>query len=116
MARRRRRPAEVRPEEPPRRSDVAGYAAVVVVLIGLYLGTYTVLAPALLGFSLLVTVGSFLSARINPFSIGFYLTTKPSWTAIGVVLLSSLALLAAAYYYFVHGIGPILPGVHPRGH
>ena len=83
--------------------------------MGLYLGRFTVLAPAFLGLSLLLTVGTFLSTRLNPLSVGYYLTTKPSWTAIGIVFVASLALLGAAYYYFVHGIGPILPGFSPKG-
>jgi hypothetical protein len=103
------------PAVPPRRSDAAAYVAVAVLLVGLYLGKFTVLAPAFLGFSLLLTVGTFLSTRLNPLSVGFYLTTKPSWTAIGVVFVVSLALLGAAYYYFVHGIAPILPGLSPKG-
>ena len=103
------------PPEPPRRSDAAAYVAIAILLVGLYLGRFTVLAPALLGLSLLLTVGTFLSTRLNPLSVGFYLTTKPSWTAIGVVFLSSLALLGAAYYYFVHGIGPLLPGLSSQG-
>ena len=108
-----RRPAPA--SEPPRRSDAAAYVAVGVLLVGLYLGTFSVIVPALFGIGLLFTVGSFLSSRINPLSIGFYLTTKPSWTAIGVVFLSSVALLAASYYYFVHGVGPLFPGMPLRG-
>lgn len=96
---------------PPRRSHAAAYAALAVLVLGLYLGQYTILVPAGLGISLLFTAGSFLSARLNPLSIGFYLTTKPSWTAILLVFLSALALLGAAYYYFIHGIAPIVPGL-----
>jgi hypothetical protein len=59
---------------------------------------------------MLVTGGSFLSARLNPFAIGFYLTTKPSWTAIGVVFLTAVVLLYSAYAFFVHGIAPVIPG------
>jgi hypothetical protein len=53
---------------------------------------------------------SFLSARVNPFSLCFYLTKKPSWSAIGVIFLSGLLLWFVAYSYFVHGIGPLVPG------
>ncbi len=80
-----------------------------LLFVGLLLGTVTILVPLLLGFFLLWTGLTFLGTRMNPFSIGFYLTTKPSWTAIGVVFLSALLLWAVAYSYFVHGLGPILP-------
>lgn len=103
------------PAGPPRRSHAAAYAALAVLVLGLYLGQYSILVSAGLGISLLFTAGSFLSARLNPLSIGFYLTTKPSWTSILLVFLSALALLGAAYYDFVHGIAPIVPGLHVNG-
>lgn len=95
---------------PPRRSHAAAYAALAVLFVGVSLGTFTILIPALLGFGLLVTGWSFLSTRLNPFAIGFYLTTKPSWTAIAVVFLAAVLLLYAAYAFFVHGIAPVFPG------
>jgi hypothetical protein len=95
--------------EPVRRSHAAAPLAVFVLFLGLLLGTVTVLAPALLGLFLFSSGFSFLSTRVNPFSIGFYLTKKPSWTAIGVLFLSGLLLWVAAYAYFVHGIGPLVP-------
>lgn len=111
-----RRPAHVRPkrappppEEPKRRSHAAAPVAVVVLFAGLLLGTVTVVLPFLLGAFLLLSTFSFLSTRLNPFSIGFYLRTKPSWTAIGVMFLSAVLLLVAAWAYYVHGIGPLMP-------
>jgi hypothetical protein len=102
---------EARPPPPPRRSHASAYAAGILLVLGLYLGTVTILVPALLGLSLFFVGISFLSARLNPLSIGFYLTTKPSWSAIGIVFLTALALLAAAWEYFVHGWGPIVPAL-----
>jgi hypothetical protein len=104
----RRRPGE--PPPIPRRSHAAVPAAFAVVLLGAILGVYTVLVPVLLGLGLLLAGGSFLSTRLNPFSVGFYLTTKPSWTAIGVVFLSGVVLWVIAYLYVVHGLAPIVPG------
>ncbi|MGA7922914.1 MAG: hypothetical protein WCA77_02945 [Thermoplasmata archaeon] len=92
-----------------RSSNAAIPVAIVVLVLGLYLGTLTVLAPALLGLLCLFVSVSFLSARLNPFSIGFYLTTKPSWASIGVLVLTGLALIGTAYLYWKNGIGPILP-------
>jgi len=100
-------PATVR-----RRSHAAAPVAVAVVLVGLVLGTYSLLLLVLLGLMLLGAALSFLSTRLNPLSVGFYLPVKPSWTAIGVVALGGVVLLAAVYLYWVHGIGEIVPGVH----
>ena len=100
---------------PARRSNAAAPVAVAVLVVGVVLGRWTLLLPLLLGISLLVTTGTFLSARVNPFSIGFYLEVKPSWTAIGVVFLSSLALFAVTYEYFVHGMAPVIPGAFRLG-
>lgn len=108
-----RRPV-VRPEptvEPKKRSHAAAPFAVAILFVGLLLGTFTVLIPLLLGFFLFWTGLSFLGTRMNPFSIGFYLTTKPSWSAIGVLFLSALLLWVVAYSYYVHHLGPLLPGV-----
>ncbi len=95
--------------EPARRSHAAAPLAVVVLFLGLMLGTVTVLVPALLGLFLFSSGFSFLSTRVNPFSIGFYLNKKPSWTAIGVIFLSGVLLWLVAYAYFVHGIAPLIP-------
>ena len=92
-----------------RRSNAAIPVAVALVAIGLYLGTYTVLLPALLGLVLLFSSGSLLSTRLNPLSPTFYLSKKPSFLAIGVVFLGALLLLAGAYVLWVHQLGPILP-------
>jgi hypothetical protein len=91
------------------RSNAAIPVAVVVVVIGLYLGTYSVLLPGFLGLMLLFSSGSLLSTRLNPLSPMFYLTKKPSFLAIGVVFLSSLILFYGAYVYWVHQMGPIVP-------
>ncbi|MCI4340475.1 MAG: hypothetical protein L3J73_04335 [Thermoplasmata archaeon] len=93
-----------------RRSHAAAPLAVFVLFLGLLLGTITVLIPVLLGFFLFSSGFSFLSSRVNPFSIGFYLTKKPSWSAIGVIFLAGVLLWLVAYTYFVHGIGPLIPG------
>ncbi len=107
-------PRRVRPSpgaggEPPRRSNAAIPVALVVVGVGLYLSRYTILLPALFGLFLLWAGGSFLSTRLNPLSAHFYLTTKPSWTAVLVVFLGSFALLGAAYVLYLDHFGPLLP-------
>ena len=98
------------PAAVPRRSHAPAALAVVVLLIGLVLGTWTVVLPALLGLFLFSSGISFLGTRLNPFSIGYYLTTKPSWSAIAVVFLSGFLLWVAAYAYYVHGLAPLIPG------
>jgi hypothetical protein len=95
--------------EPVRRSHAAAPFAVLLLFVGLLLGTVTVLVPALLGLFLFTSGLSFLSTRLNPFSIGFYLNKKPSWTAIGIIFLSGLLLWLVAYTYFVRGIAPLVP-------
>jgi hypothetical protein len=90
-------------ERPAERSHAAIPVAVVVVGVGLYFSTYSLLVPTLLGFLLLVAGTSFLSSRLNPLSAHFYLTRKPSWTAIGVVWLGALALLGEAYELWLRG-------------
>ena len=95
------------------RSPIAAPAAVAVLFAGLLLASYTVLIPALLGLALLGVSGRFLSARVNPFAVGFYLPTKPSWTAILVVALVGLLLLSAAYVDWRAGLAPLLPRVVP---
>jgi len=106
---RRIHPTRGRETEPPRRSNAAIPVALVVVGVGLYLGRYTILLPALFGLFLLWAGGSFLSTRLNPLSAHFYLTTKPSWTAVLVVFLGSIALFGAAYLLYLDHFGPLLP-------
>ncbi|HUI38036.1 MAG TPA: hypothetical protein VLY85_00225 [Thermoplasmata archaeon] len=98
---------------PRKRSNAAVPAAVAVLLLGLVVGHYSILVPALLGIALLYVAVSFVSSRLNPFAIGFYLTVKPSWAAIGAVALIGIVLLATSYAYYVSGFGPIAPGI-PR--
>ena len=108
-----RRAVETAPAR--RRSHAAIPVALVVVAVGLVLASYSLVLAALLGVLLLGVAGSFLSARINPFSVGFYLTVKPSWTAIGVVALGAVVLFAAVYLAWIHGTGDVVPGVRvPR--
>ncbi len=109
-----RRPAKAHSPAAPheavaRRSNAAMPLTVAFLFAGLLFGAYTIVVPAVLGGLLLLTGLSFLSSRLNPFSIGFYLTTKPSWPAIGLVFLSAFVLLLAAYGYYVSGIAPLLP-------
>ena len=85
------------------RSNAAIPVAVVVVGVGLYLGTYSLLVPGALGLLLFVSGTSLLSSRLNPLSPHFYLTRKPSWAAIGVVFLGALALFAEAYELWLRG-------------
>jgi hypothetical protein len=92
-----------------RRSHAAAYAAFVVLLLGLWLSSYSFLFPALLGLLLLGAAGSFLSSRLNPFSTSFYLSTKPSWSSIGVLFLFALVLGALAYSDWRAGRVPALP-------
>ena len=92
-----------------RRSHLIGPLAVLVLFVGLLLGTYTILVPALLGLLLLSSAASFLSMRLNPFTPSFYIPSKPSWTAIAVVGLVGLLLLSAAWTYWRDGVAPVLP-------
>ena len=107
----RSRHAHDEPTAPPRRSHAAAPIAVVLLLIGLLLGAYSIVVPAVLGGFLLLTGLSFLSTRLNPLSIGFYLTTKPSWSAIGLLFFAGAILLVTAYGYYVSGFAPIVPYV-----
>lgn len=106
---RRSRPNRAAEEAVPTRSNAAIPVVVVVAALGLYLGRYTVIFPALLGLVLLSAGASFLSTRINPLSAHFYLTRKPSWAAVGVVFLGAIGLLLGAYAMWLHHWGPILP-------
>jgi hypothetical protein len=91
------------------RSNAAIPVAVVLVVIGLYLGSYSLLLTAVFGLVLLASTGSLLSTRLNPLSASFYLTKKPSFLAIGIVFLGSMILLAGAYTLWLHQAGPLLP-------
>jgi hypothetical protein len=106
-----RRPVPAPPPAAPRRSHAAIPVAVVVVGVGLYLARFTVLMPVLLGIVLLGAGLSFLSTRLNPLSAHFYLPTKPSWSAILVVFLGSLALLWSAYALYLARWAPLVPRV-----
>jgi hypothetical protein len=97
------------PEPAKRRSHAAAPVAVAILLAGLLLGTYSLVLPVLLGGFLLLSALSFLSSRVNPLSIGYYLHTKPSWSATGILFLSGLLLWVSAYMYYLHGIASILP-------
>jgi hypothetical protein len=107
------RPYRTRPartvELESRRSNAAIPVAVVLVIIGLYLGSVSIVLTALLGLALLFSAGSLLSTRLNPLSPTFYLTKKPSFLAIGVVFLGALILFAGAYTLWVHNMGPLVP-------
>jgi lysylphosphatidylglycerol synthetase-like protein (DUF2156 family) len=92
-----------------KRSHAAIPVALVLLVLGLYLSQFTVLLTALLGVVLFLSGLSFLSTRLNPLSPHFYLTKKPSWLAVGVVFLTALALLYAAFEFYVHGLAPVFP-------
>ena len=96
------------------RSHAAIPVALAVVVVGLVAGSYSILAPALLGVLLLGVAVSFLSTRLNPLSVGFYLSVKPSWSAIGVVALGALVLFYAVWLYWTRELAPILPTHLPR--
>ena len=100
----------VAPPVERRRSNAAVPVAVAVVLVGLVLGTYSVVVPVLLGLTLLGAALSFLSTRINPLSVGFYLPVQPSFAAIGIVALGGVVLFLAAWMYWTHGIASVIPG------
>ncbi|HEV2519853.1 MAG TPA: hypothetical protein VGX00_04440 [Thermoplasmata archaeon] len=109
-----RRPRRGRDRAPVRkRSNAAIPVALAVFLAGIILGQYSVLIPGLLGIGLVYVAISFLSSRLNPFSLSFYLTVKPSWLAIGTLAFVGLVLVGVAYGYYVSGLGPFAPGV-PR--
>ena len=91
------------------RSHMAGVAAVVLLFVGLLFASYSVLVPGLLGLLMLSAFVGFVSARVNPFSLGYYLPTKPTWTAIAVVGLVGLLLLSLAWSGWRSGADPLLP-------
>jgi hypothetical protein len=94
-----------------RHSNAAIPVVIVVVAIGVYLASYSLLVPALLALALFASGFSFLSARLNPLAISYYLNTKPSWGAVGVVFLGALGLAWATYLYYLRGWGHILPNL-----
>ena len=71
----------------------------------------SILIPALIGVGLVYVSLSFLSSRLNPFSLSFYLTVKPSWLSIGTLAFVGLILVGVAYGYYTSGLGPLAPGV-----
>ena len=92
-----------------RRSHVAIVPALVLLAVGWYLSRYTIIFPAVIGAFLLSGALGLLGSRLNPLSTAFYLTTKPSWSAIGTVFLSGAALLWITYEYYLHSWAPVLP-------
>lgn len=97
---------------PPRRSHAAAFAAIALLLVGWLLMSWTILIPILIAFFLLSAGVAFLGTRLNPLSVGFYLTTKPSWSAIATVFLTGLALLGIVYASWKQGSYHLLPS-HP---
>ncbi len=92
-----------------RRSHVAIVPALILLGVGWYLARFSILFPAILAFFLLSGALGLLGSRLNPLSATFYLTTKPSWSAIGTAFLSGGALLWMTYEYYLHSWGPIVP-------
>jgi hypothetical protein len=97
------------PAPVPSRSWAAVPAALALLVVGLLLGHVTALIPLLLGLGLLYVTVNFLSSRVNPLSIGFYLSVKPAWSAIGVVALVGLLLIAVGWTDLARGLWPLLP-------
>jgi hypothetical protein len=91
------------------RSHAAIPLVLVVVALGLWAASVSIFIPALLGTVLLGVTVSFLSTRINPLAVGFYLPVKPSWTALGVVALGALVLFATVYVDWTRALAPVLP-------
>jgi hypothetical protein len=92
-----------------RRSHVAVVPALILLGVGWYLARFSILFPAIIGFVLLSGALGLLGSRMNPLSTAFYLTIKPSWTAIGTVFLTAMVLLAMTYEYYIHSWAPVLP-------
>ena len=110
MARDDRDPSGGFERAPARRRSHAAVPVVLALLaLGLAIGYYAVAIPFLLGVILLAVLVSFLSIRLNPHAASFYLSIKPSWTAIGTVFLCSLALFGASALYYLDLHAPILP-------
>jgi hypothetical protein len=96
-------------EQVQRRSHIAVVPAFILLGLGWFLAHYTIIFPAIFGFLLLSGALGLLGSRLNPLSTSFYLTTKPSWTAIGTVFLAGGILLWMTYEYYVHSWGPVVP-------
>jgi hypothetical protein len=99
------------PDAPVRRSHIAILPAFLLLGVGWYLAQYSILFPSVLGFFLLSGGLGLLGSRLNPLSAAFYLTTKPSWAAIGTVLAAGALLLMMTYEYYIHTWGPLLPRI-----
>lgn len=91
------------------RSHLAVIPALLLLGLGWYLARYSIIFPAVLGFFLLSGALGLLGSRVNPLSTGFYLTTKPSWTAIGTVFFAGSVLMWLTYEFYVHAWGPVIP-------
>lgn len=102
-------PAPAAAQEVQRRSHIAILPALILLGVGWYLARYSIIFPALIGFVLLSGALGLLGSRVNPLSTAFYLTTKPSWTAIGAVFLTGAVLLWMTYEYYVHSWAPVFP-------
>lgn len=102
-------PAAAAAAQVQRRSHVAIVPALLLLGVGWYLARFSILFPAILAFFLLSGALGLLGSRLNPLSTSFYLTTKPSWSAIGTVFLAGGALLWMTYEYYLHSWGPIIP-------
>jgi hypothetical protein len=96
-------------QEVQRRSHIAILPALLLLGVGWYLARYSIIFPAIIGFFLLSGALGLLGSRLNPLSTAFYLTTKPSWSAIGAVFLTGAVLLYMTYEYYLHSWGPVLP-------
>ncbi|MFZ0829826.1 MAG: hypothetical protein WCB18_01105 [Thermoplasmata archaeon] len=96
-------------EQVQRRSHIAIVPALILLAVGWYLARYSVLFPAIIGFFLLSGALGLLGSRLNPLSTAFYLTTKPSWSAIGTVFLTGAVLLYMTYEFYLHSWGPVVP-------
>ena len=92
-----------------RRSHAAVPVVLALMILGLVTGIYSAAVPFVLGILLLGVLLSFLSVRLNPLASGFYLTTKPSWTAIGTIFLAAVLLFASSFVYYLDLHAPILP-------
>jgi hypothetical protein len=114
-----RPPASAEAESPPppaveqtqRRSHLAVVPAIILLAVGWYLARYSIIFPAVIGFFLLSGALGLLGSRLNPLSTAFYLTTKPSWTAIGTAFLAGAVLLWMTYEYYIHSWGPLIPRI-----
>ncbi|MGC2289542.1 MAG: hypothetical protein WA688_06770 [Thermoplasmata archaeon] len=96
-------------EQVQRRSHIAVVPALILLAVGWYFARYSIIFPAIIGFFLLSGALGLLGSRLNPLSTAFYLTTKPSWTAIGTVFLTGGVLLWLTYEYYIHAWGPLIP-------